>query len=188
MKKKLFLILIAFPFLTVTAILFQSCLFDFSYEAKICKVDFTSINPTYDNQDTFSGEVGFLVSGYEDNNCSVKSMSLGLVYNSYAMTKCIKWLNSFDTSSFQILLDQPLVIDGKTIDANINLFDVTTFKEGIKIKKREEDCKSVKIEIIVPPNLLDKMEFQKGVYNVTFKCETSDKRTFIKQRQVIFNI
>lgn len=187
MKKKLFLILIAFPFLSVIAILFQSCLFDFSYEAKICKVDFTSINPAYDNPDTFSGAVGFLVSGYEDNNCSAKSMSLGLVSNSYAMTKCIKWMNSFDTSSFQILLDQPLTIDGKTIAAKVNLFDIPTFKEGIKIGKREEDCKSVEIEIIVPPSLLEKIEFQKGVYNVTFKCETSDKRTFSTQRQVIFS-
>ena len=187
MTRKLFYIGLTIFTLTIGSIITHSCRDVLTVEAKICSVTFTGINPSNDNSpDKFLNDIGFLVMGHRVGATCYFPTDFNFISTCYATSpKCVKWQNDFMTSSFQILLDRQVIIAGETVKPNADLFQKSMFRDKTTIKK-VEDCQFVVMTIMLTPDLVSQMTFEQGVYNVTFNCNTTDNKTFINQRQVIF--
>ncbi len=186
MNRKLFFIGITFFLLTLLSTLNQSCENILSYDATICTLEFTGLNPSYDNSpDKFSTEIGFLITGSYDRSACY-APDFGLVSTCYATSKCAKWKNDLIPSSFQLLVDRPVLISGDTVKPNTDLFQNQIFKNNTAIDRNKEDCKFVQFTILFSKDLVSKIIFEPGVYNITFNCSSTDNRTFTNKRQVIF--
>ncbi len=168
---------------------FQSCEDFFSYEASICEIEFRGLKfKSPDVQpDTMTTDVGFVVAAYPDQTC-YKQPSFNLISTCYATTKCAKWQNEIVQSSFKLSLDKSVIISGDTILPNTDLFQISSFINGIQVVKDKFDCKYIEYTITFNTDFLNKTTFENGLYNVTFNCSTNDSKTFVKQRQVIFKL
>jgi len=137
--------------------------------------------------DTLLEDVGFIVTGDSKQNCYVLPR-FGLISTCYATTKCARWKNEILQSSFELSFDKMLIISSDTIPPNTNLFQVSSFLNGVEILKEDDDCKFVVYTINLTSNLLNQISFEQGIYTTSFICKTSDNKVFSKQRPIVFKL
>ena len=167
---------------------FTACEGLLEYDAKICDITFAGLNLTHnpdrEEPDRFGDQVGFEIWSVESSpTCYFPTWQ---VFNSaHATTKCAEFQNQLLQHTYELSLDRPIFLTNDTIPPNT---DLLAFQEIIELTDIEinEDCKFVTSTIIFRQDLIDKMDFEYGEYQVTFKCSTTDNRNFSKTRKVIF--
>ena len=189
MKLKLFFIILLYLTATISLTVFQSCEDLLSYKASICDIEFLGLKYKYPDvqPDTMTTDVGFTVVAYPNQTCYIQP-TFNLNSTCYATTKCAKWQNEIVQSSFKLTFDKQVIISGDTILPNTDLFQLSSFINGVQVDKDKFECRGIEYKIIFSTDLLKKTTFEDGLYNATFTCSTNDSRTFIKQRQVIFKL
>ena len=80
--------------------------------------------------------------------------------------------------------DKLIIFNNDTIKPNQDLLKIASIKTGIKIVTTNE-CKFILSRINFSDELRNKLLIDTGIYNVTFKCKTTDGKEFEKQRKVI---
>ncbi|MCC5916605.1 MAG: hypothetical protein JJU02_04685 [Cryomorphaceae bacterium] len=183
-------IVFTFCYFALGIISFTSCGYLLRYDATICDIRFAGLHSMFkhnsEGPDTFDDQIGFEIMSVESSpTCYFPSAQ---IFNSaHATTKCAKFTNRLLKTSYKISLDRPIVFDGDTIGSTTDLLSVSRFKDLTQITINEEECEEfVTSEIIFTTELTNKIQFESGVYEVTFKCSTSDNREFEKTRHVIF--
>ena len=189
MKRKLFLITLLYLTAIISLTIFQSCEDLLSYKASICDIEFRGLKYKYPavQPDPMTTDVGFTVLASPDKTCYIQP-TFNLISTCYATTKCAKWQNEILQSSFKLTFDKQVIISGDTILPNTDLFQLSSFINGVQVVKDKFECKGIEYTITFSTDLLNKTTFENGLYNVTFTCNTNDSRTFTKQRQVIFKL
>lgn len=167
---------------------FGSCEWLLSYKTSICDIEFTGIhsiwNPDASEPDTFGDQIGFGILAVETSpTCHFGP--LPVFTTAYATTKCAKFQNEILASTYQLSFNRPFFLDGNSITPNADILDIPDISSLTDISINV-DCKFTTSEIIFQPALIDRIEFETGEYEVTFKCSTSDGLDFTKTRKVIF--
>lgn len=167
---------------------FTSCGELLKYDATICDISFGGLNSDFATNsaqpDKFSGRIGFEIQSISKSpTCLLPTIQL---FNSaYATSKCAVFQNQLLKSSYELSFDRPIILNGDTINSNTNLLAITNIAGNTDINL-DEDCKFVTSTIVFRQELIDQIVFELGDYLVTFKCSTSDNKTFLKTRRVIF--
>jgi hypothetical protein len=189
MKLKLFLIALFCITATISLTVIQSCDDILSYKASICDIEFRGIKYKYPDvqPDTMTTDVGFTILAYPNQNCYIQP-KFNLISSCYATTMSAKWQNEIVQSSFKLTLDRQVIISNDTIFPFTDLFQLSTFINGVKVIKDKFEGRQIEYTITFNPDFLNNITFENGLYNATFTCSTDDSRTFIKQRQVIFKL
>lgn len=182
------IIILTIGYFALGILTFTSCEGLLQYDATICDIQFAglhSIGKLDDEEpDTFDNQIGFEIMSIESSStCYIPTMQ---IFNSaYATTKCAEFQNQLLQSTYELLLDKSFVLNGDTIGPNIDLLSIQEVF-GLTDIEINEDCKFATSTIKFRQELTDKMEFEIGKYQVTFKCSTSDNKNFSKTRNVIF--
>lgn len=184
MTRKVILLVLSYFILGVIG--FTACVS--RYEATICDVQFTGLYtigiPDHEEPDTFDDQIGFDIRSIESSpTCYLPSLQ---IFNSaHATSKCAEFQNRILTSTYEISFDRPFVLDNDTIHTNTDLLSISDIVSLTEITI-DESCNFVDSRIIFKTELIDRIEFETGEYEVTFRCSTSDSRAFTKTRRVIF--
>lgn len=159
------------------------------YDATICDIRFAALHSTFstDDQqpDKFGDKIGFEITSIEKSPTCYVPTTFQLFNAAYATTKCAVFQNELLTSTYELYLDRPILLNNDTINANTNLLAIPAIISATTIELFE-DCKFVSSTILFQQKLIDKITFEEGIYKVTFNCMTSDDKSFEKTREVIF--
>lgn len=185
MIRKLIIIIAGFYGFFVLTTILQSCDL-LSYDATICDIYFTGIkNFQSDSEpDDLTQEIGFVIRAKDYCTSAFNFNDLNLISSCYATTKCADWQNGLNESSFELSFDKLIIFNNDTIKPNQDLLKIASIKTGIKIVTTNE-CKFILSRINFSDELRNKLLIDTGIYNVTFKCKTTDGKEFEKQRKVI---
>ncbi len=184
MKQKIFILTLGYFALGIAT--FTAC--SLSYDASICDIQFTGLHSmgNFDDEepDTFENQIGFEILALPSSpTCYIPPIEV--FSSAVATTKCAVYQNQLLKSTYQISLDRPIILNNDTISANTDLLNLPEINSLTEITI-DEECKLVTSQIIFTSELTNQIEFESGVYLVTFQCSTSDSRLFTKTRKVIF--
>jgi hypothetical protein len=189
MKVKIFVIILLYLSGVICLVVCQSCEGFLSYKASVCDIEFYGLgSKRFDVQpDTMTTDVGFVILAHPSQICHIQP-AINIISACYATTKCAKWQNEILPSSFKLSLNKQVIISTETIPANTDLFRNSHFIAGVYIAKDKSDCKNIEYTIKFSSDLLNKTIFEEGIYDVTFTCNTNDRRTFVEHRQAVFKL
>ncbi|GAA4462796.1 hypothetical protein GCM10023093_10030 [Nemorincola caseinilytica] len=119
------------------------------------------------------------------SNCSAPIVN-PFLSTSYAMQPaCIKWLNDIKWSTLTISFDRPLPMGGDTLHAGANFIDHPLINGRNKFKK-ETDCHAVTYRQVLSADIVRKIAFDTGIYQMSVHCETSDNRIIDQVSAIVF--
>jgi hypothetical protein len=186
--KKVIILITGYLIIGVTITLMQSCFL--SYDGWIADVvfkgNYRSNDPDIDDL-TKSIDFQIIAGGSDVSHRFAYIKNIDLFSKCYATTKCAKWQNHLDVSSFSMTFDRSFLNDTDTIEAGIDIFKIESIRMGITIDKDDDECKFIFYTMAFSPELKNRLTFELGEYTVYFSCKTTDGKEFNKSRRVIFH-
>ncbi len=139
----------------------------------------------YNCTSTVKGKLVFVISYYTE---FVAQNSLNVGNSCYATTLPSKIDNPLLEETFSLKFDKPLKYNGENIAESINLFDIEEIRAEIDMYENHMSFCSMSADKVIDfsQNLFEKVTFEKGEYEVTFSCETSDGKRFMKNITIDF--
>jgi len=184
--KKVIILIVGYLCLGITIAIMQSCFL--SYNDWITDIVFKGNYHSSDPEiDDLTKNIGFeIIAGNSSVSFRFANVkNIDLFSKSYATTKCAKWQNSLDISSFSMTFDRNFVHGTDTIESGIDIFRIEPIRRDILIDGGE-DCIIVFYTMTFSPELTNRLIFESGEYIVSFSCKTTDEKEFTKSRRVIF--
>lgn len=185
MIRKLIIIITGFYGFVVLISILQSCDL-LKYDATICDIYFAGIQNSQSDSEPndLTQKIGFMIRTEDYCTSAFNFNDFNLITSCYATTKCADWQNGLNESSFELSFDKLIVFKNDSIKPNQDLLTFDCFKSEIKIVTTNE-CKFILSKIDFSDELRNKLLVDTGIYNVTFKCKTTDGKEFEKHRKVI---
>jgi len=133
----------------------------------------------YNCTSTVKGKLVFVISYYREY---VAQNSLNIGNSCYALTLPSKIDNPLVEETFSLKFDKPFKYNGGNIAESTNLFDIELIRDEIDMYENHMVFCNMSANIVIDfsQNFFEKATFDKGEYEVTFSCETSDGKRFIK--------
>ena len=185
--KKVIILIAGYLIIGVTIAMMQSCFL--SYDDWIDDVVFKgnshSSTPYIDDL-TKSIDFQIIAGGSEVSHIFACIKNIDLFSKCYATSKCAKWQNHLDISSFSMTFDRNFLNDTSTIESGIDIFKIESIRRDILIDKDNNDCKFIFYTMTFSQELENRLTFESGEYIVYFSCKTTDGKEFNKSRRVIF--
>ena len=162
MKKIVILITAYFIFGLVITIL-QSCLF--RYDSWIEDIVFKgALQSPQKDIDYLTEKIDFIIiAGNSTVSYRFSYLQNFEVFSKcYANTKCAKWQNSLDISSFSLTFDRDFVFDSDTIISGKDIFKIESIRKNILIDKEKEECLFITYTMSFAPELAKVLKFESG--------------------------
>ena len=185
--KKVIILIAGYLIIGVTIAMMQSCFL--SYDNWIVDVMFKGSHPSnVSDVDDLTKSIDFQViaGGSDVSHRFAYIKNIDLFSKCYATTKCAKWQNYLEVSSFSMTFDRFFLNDTDTIEAGIDIFKIESIRKDITIDKDNDECKFIFYTMTFPQELTNRLTFESGEYTVYFSCKTTDGKEFHKSRKVIF--
>jgi hypothetical protein len=185
--KKVIILIAGYLIIGVTIATMQSCFL--SYDGWIVDVvfkgNYRSNEPDIDDL-TKSIDFQIIAGGSDLSHRFAYIKNVDLFSKCYATTKCAKWQNYLDISSFSVTFDRGFLNDTDTIESGIDILKIESIRRDIAIDKDNDECKFIFYTMTFSSELKNRLTFESGEYTVYFSCKTTDGKEFNKSRKVIF--
>lgn len=142
----------------------------------------------YNATSVFEEDVIFVISYYTEYLYG--SRNLNLIQSCYATSVPRVNDNELLHDTYSISFDRPFVYDNDTIVTGQNIFLVDKMKNEINIFETAMSFEGSGADEVLDfgNDFINKVNFDTGIYKVTFSCKTSDNKDFIEQIDVEFRL